>query len=72
MAPHALPFLHLSGEATIDAFTLFFFFRTQHTTAFSLPQIDAFSHFLMSLRHGFWGMSAVKFASLSVLCTHFL
>jgi len=72
MAPHALPFLHLSGELTIDAFTLFFFFGTQQTAAFSLPQREAFSHFLISLRHCFCGMSAVRFASLSVLCTHFL
>src|SRR4030095_8106732 len=71
-APHAIPFLHFEGDPTIDALTLPFFFRTQHTAALGLPQMDAFSHFLMSFRHCFCGMRAVRLASLSVLRTHFL
>jgi len=64
--------LHFAGDATIDALTLAFLFTTQHTAAFGFPQMDDPSHFLMSLRHDLSGMSAVRFASLSVLCTHFL
>src|SRR4030095_5264099 len=71
-APHALPFLHFEGDPTIDALTLPFFFCTQHTAALGLPQMDSFSHFLISFRHCFCGMRAVRLASLSVLCTHLL
>src|SRR4029453_5972759 len=70
-APHVLPFLHFEGDPTIDALTLPFFFCTQHTAALGLPQMAAFSHFLMSFRHCFCGMRAVRLASLSVLPTHF-
>jgi hypothetical protein len=52
-APQALPFLHFAVLPTIDDLTLPFFFRTQQTAAFGLPQIDALSHFMMSLRHAF-------------------
>ena len=69
-APHALPFLHCAADATIDALILPLLFRTQQTAAAGFPQMDAFSHFLMSLRQGFSGMSAVTFASLRVLFTH--
>jgi hypothetical protein len=64
--------LHFAGDATIDALTLVFFFTTQHTAAFGFPQMDALSHFLMSFRHDCSGMRAVRLASFSVLCTHFL
>jgi hypothetical protein len=64
--------LHFVADLTIDALTFPLFFRTQQTAAFKFPQMDAFSHFMMSLRHGFWGMMAVRFANLSVLFTHFL
>jgi hypothetical protein len=62
----------LSAEPTIEDFTLPFFLRAQHATAFALPQMDALSHFLISFRHCFCGMIAARLASLSVLCTHFL
>src|SRR5262249_22636982 len=71
-APQAVPFLHFVSDLTIDALTFPLFFRTQQTAAFKFPQMDAFSHFMMSLRHGFWGMRAVRFASFSVRFTHFL
>jgi hypothetical protein len=61
----------LFAEPTIEVFTVPFFLRTQHTAAFGLPQMDVFSHFLISFRHCFCGMMAVMFASFSVLCTHF-
>ena len=64
--------MHFAGDATIDTSTLPFFFTTQHTAAFGFPQMDAFSHFLMSFRHDFSGMRAVMLASLIVLCTHFV
>jgi hypothetical protein len=69
-APHAFPFLHFAALPTIDDLTFPFFLRTQQTAAFGLPQIDAFSHFMMSVRHAFCGIRAVKFAALSVLLTH--
>src|SRR4030095_2522406 len=50
-APHALPFVHFEGDPTLAALTLPFFFCTQHTAAVGLPQMDAFSHFLISFRH---------------------
>jgi hypothetical protein len=59
--------LHSGADLAIDDFTVPLVFRTQNTAAFGFPQIDASSHFLMSLRHDFWGMRAVRFASLSVL-----
>jgi hypothetical protein len=71
-APQALPFLHWAGLLTIDDLTWVLFLSTQHTAASSFPQIDAFSHFMMSLRHDFCGMSAVMLKSLSVIFTHFL
>jgi hypothetical protein len=52
-APQALPFLHFAVLPTIDDLTFPFFFRTQQTAAFGLPQIEALSHFMMSLRHAF-------------------
>jgi hypothetical protein len=64
--------LHFVGDLTIDDLIFPLFFRTQHTAVFSFPQTEAFSHFVMSLRHGFSGISAVKLASLRVLVTHFL
>jgi hypothetical protein len=70
-ALQAFPFLHLAELPTMDDFTLPFAFAMQHTAAFGFPQIDAFSHRMMSLRHAFWGMSAVRSASFSVLFTHF-
>jgi hypothetical protein len=51
--PQALPFRHFAVLPTIDDLTLPFFFRTQQTAAFGLPQIEALSHFMMSLRHAF-------------------
>src|SRR5262245_3519067 len=72
VAPHAVPFLHFEGDPTIDALTLPLVFCTQHTAALGLPQMDSFSHFLISFRHCFCGMRAVRLASLRVLCTHFL
>jgi hypothetical protein len=71
-APQALPFLHWAGLLTIDDLTWVLFLSTQHTAASSFPQIDAFSHFMMSLRHDFCGMRAVMLKSLSVIFTHFL
>jgi hypothetical protein len=71
-APQALPFLHLLADPTIDAFTWSRLFSEQHTAPFGLPQIEAFSHFMISLRHDFCGMSAVRSAALRVLLTHFL
>jgi len=66
-----MPFLHLPADLTIDDLTLPFFFRTQHRAAFGVPQMETFSHFLINLRHDFWGMRAVTLASLRELCTHF-
>ena len=71
-APQALPFLHLAALPTIDDLTLPFPFAMQHTAAFGFPQIDAFSHFMMSLRHGLSGMSAVRLAAFRALFTHFV
>src|SRR4029077_16367119 len=59
-APQALPFLHFAVLPTIDDLTLPFFFRTQQTAAFGLPQIDAASHFMMSLRHAFVRLEVLR------------
>ena len=72
MAPQALPFLHLLAFPTIDDLTTSRLFSEQHTAPFGLPQIDAFSHFMISLRHGFCGMSAVISAALRAVLTHFV
>jgi hypothetical protein len=71
-APQAFPFLHLVALPTIDALTFPLALRMQHTAAVGFPQVDAFSHRVMSLRHAFWGMSAVRSASRSVAFTHFV
>jgi len=71
MAPQGLP-LHFAAFPTIEALILPFFFSTQHTAAFGFPQIEAFSHCMMSLRHGLSGIRAVRFASFRVDFTHFL
>jgi hypothetical protein len=71
-APHAVPFLHFPVLPTIDDLTFPFFFRTQQTAAFGLPQIDALSHFMMIVLHAFCGIMAVNFAALSVPLTHCL
>src|SRR5262249_39799199 len=72
-APQALPFLHFAALLTIDAFTPCpFFLVTQHTAAFGLPQIEDDSHFVMSFRHAFSGMRAVRSAPLRVCVTHFV
>jgi hypothetical protein len=70
-APQALPVLHLLADPAIDAFTWSRLFSEQHTTAFGLPQIEAFSHFMISLRHDFCGMSAVRSAAFRLFLTHF-
>jgi hypothetical protein len=70
--PHAWPFLHAAGEATIDAFTLPFFFVTQHTAASGRPQIDARSHCRTSGRHRLSGRRALSAGSFSVLFTQLL
>jgi len=69
-APQAFPFLHFAVLPTIDALTLPFFLRTQHTAAFGLPQIDALSHFMTSVRHDFCRIRAVTLGALSVRLTH--
>src|SRR5262245_8183811 len=51
VGPQALP-LHPLADGTIDAFTRLCLFSAQHTAPFGLPQIEAFSHFMISLRHG--------------------
>src|SRR5262249_16268114 len=72
MAPQALPFLHLVAVLTIDAVTVPFFLRTQHTSELSRPQRDEASHFMMSLRHALFGMRAVRLAAWRVVFTQFL
>jgi hypothetical protein len=52
-APQAFPFLHLAALPTIDALTFPLALRMQHTAAVGFPQVDAFSHRVMSLRHAF-------------------
>jgi hypothetical protein len=64
--------VHFAADPTIDALILPLLLRTQQTVASGLPQMEALSHFLMSLRHAFLGMSAVRLASLRVLFTHCL
>jgi hypothetical protein len=71
-APHALPFRHFASFFTIEPFTRPRFVSLQQTAAPGLPQIDWLSHFRISLRHGFSGISAVRSASLRVAFTHFL
>jgi hypothetical protein len=68
-APHAWPFLHAAGEPTIDAFTLPFFFVTQHTAASGRPQSDARSHCRTRTRHRLSGRRAVRSGRFSVLFT---
>jgi hypothetical protein len=71
-APHAWPFLHAPGEATIEAFTPPFFFVTQHTTASGRPQIVARSHCRTRARHRRSGSKVVRSGSFSVLFTQLL
>jgi hypothetical protein len=71
IAPQALPFVQRSSFFTIFATGLPFRLSEQQIDALGLPQIDAFSHLRMSLRHPRCGISAVSSASFSVRFTHF-
>jgi len=71
-APQALPFLHWLAAPTIDAFTWSRLFSEQHTAPFGVPQIEVFSHFMISVRHDFCGMSAVTASAFRVRLTHCL
>src|SRR5262245_27391477 len=71
-APQGVPFLHASGEPTIDAFTLPFLLSVQHTAAFGFPQMDALSHRSTSARQCFSGRRLMTPGSFSELFTHLL
>jgi hypothetical protein len=71
IAPQALPFVQRNSFFTIFASGLPFRLREQQIDALGFPQIDAFSHLRMSLRHPRCGISAVRSASFSVRFTHF-